>query len=239
VERIELERRIAEVEGQLAIAPDGEARVALSERRLVLSIAVAELGRLEVGAKLTVEEHIAQATAMLAARRREETRSRSVVVAAPSVDKSVKNQVPRAAEELEQQDLEAAPGTTKSKFDSKPPAPQGLPVGHAPQPTSTAPREQGGKVEKARVASESQPPGLMAAVEREVGAMEACLGDLDGGVTLQVTLRLNAAGAVSNAKVGGVTGEAALCVRRVLQRVRVPDHDGGTRVVRFPLYFQR
>ncbi len=96
----------------------------------------------------------------------------------------------------------------------------------------------GGRVEKARVESESRPRNLMTAVQRRVAAMESCLGSLDDDVTLQVTLRMDAGGAVRAAKVSGIDGGAASCVSRVLKRVRVPDHDGGTRIVRFPLYFQ-
>jgi hypothetical protein len=68
--------------------------------------------------------------------------------------------------------------------------------------------------------------------------MEACLGQVDEDVTLQVTVRLDASGRVRTARVSGVKGRAAGCISRVLRRVRVPDHEGGTRIVRFPLYFQ-
>jgi hypothetical protein len=94
-------------------------------------------------------------------------------------------------------------------------------------------------VEKARVEDEERPHALMSAVRRRSADMEACLEDIDSDVTLQVTVRLDSSGAVRDPKIAGVGNAVAACVADVLRSVTVSGHDGGSRVVRFPLYFTR
>lgn len=252
--RAALDGRLAETEAKLDATEGEERRAELASHRLVLTIALVELERrIAAGetAAPNVEGLITSVELMLASRRGFPRRAPSKQ---PTSGKAAAN-APVASEAPPREELEpdlddllddrsrhmkargktAKPKIAEDRLDGD---------GFASSEDESEDEPHAklesklGRIEKARVEVESRPRGLMTAVQRQIGAMEACLGQLDADVTLQVTVRMDAGGAVRIAKVGGVAGAPATCLARVLQRVRVPDHDGGTRIVRFPLYFQ-
>jgi hypothetical protein len=204
----ELERRLSEVEAQLERSDDA----ALRRRRLVITVALVALER-----RLAAGEQPPDAEALLA-----------------DADRWVTG-------EQEARQRVAQPPPPK-------PAPPGLQVTQPRETLVAEPEEKGEEksakddkptgVEKARVQDDpARPAALMSEVERKLADMEACLGDLDADVEIQVALRLDASGAVKDPRVTGVAGKPAGCIGDVLRGIRVRDHQGGSRVVRFPLLF--
>lgn len=257
-----LEQRLAAVEAKLDATADEGDRRALARQRLVLTIAIVEVGR-RIGAgdsgAVDVDRLLISVERSLAKRARPPRADSSGGKVGrgpgrqglrPETPPIEEEEMERDLDDLRQNKKDKGKETVKGVARDKTCAP-GDPLCAAPPPhqTATSPKPtdsldgygsdgEGGRIEKARVEGESRPQGLMTAVQRRLGAMESCLGELDDVVTLQVILRMDVAGAVRDAKVSGVNPGVASCVAGVLKRVRVPDHDGGTHVVRFPLYFQ-
>lgn len=249
--RSELDERLVDTEAKLAASKDETERGELAARRLVLTVALVELDRRVAAGETAapnVEGLIASVELMLAAPRHSPRRApRTAVLEADKGKGDVATGEVPPREEKDGDLLRAVDkplemhrrGEPKPKLASGPRGGVGEDDdGFTDTEDEGEPEGKAGRIEKARVEVESRPRGLMTAVQRQLGAMEACLGELDDDVTLQVTVSMDAGGAVRIAKVGGVGATTASCVARVLQRVRVPGHDGGTRIVRFPLYFQ-
>ena len=255
-----LEQRLAAVEAKIDTTTDEAERRALARQRLVLTIAIVEVGK-RIGAGETdapdVDRLLISVERSLAGRSQPD-RSRSFGGKANAERKPGRQGLRRETPPVEEEEADPVDvkqdkksrGTTtvKGVTTGKECAPGDPLCGPPPHQTAASPKpiealdeyggEGDGRIEKARVEGESRPQGLMTAVHQRLGAMESCLGEVDDVITLQVILRMDAAGAVRDAKVSGVNPGVASCVAGVLKRVRVPDHDGGTHVVRFPLYFQ-
>lgn len=246
-----LEERVNQVEGQLRAAEDDAERAALARQRLVLTIAIAEVGR-RIGAgeeQVDVDRLLTSVELMLDTgprRRAAKTRASGGKLGGKggprfkplAQDKKPANEELTEVGDGDEPSEREESGKKKAKPKPKRAATRSLETSLAEPDASADPSGGEGQREKARVEVESRPRGLMTAVQKRVPEMESCLGGIDDDVTLQVTVRLGAGGQVRLAKVRGVASREASCVSRVLKSVRVPDHDGGTRIVRFPLYFR-
>ena len=240
-----VEQRLASVEAELearlrAGASEAE-RKELTHRRLVLTVAIAELSRrIDAGDRERIDVERLLSSVELALREpagtgpggRGVTARNAKETATRERDRRILRPLPKSKDKASRTN-----NTIEEELpdDGLEPPP--------PEPTATAAalksdKEEGGRIEKARVEVESRPRGLMTAVRRQLESMEACLGHIDDDLRLQVTVRMDSAGAVRNAQVRGVTGGVAGCISDVLRRVRVRDHDGSARIVRFPLFFQ-
>ncbi len=248
-----LERELVETERALDAGADEDARALLARRRLVLTIAIALLSRRAQAGDVTAPD-VEGLMASIEQRMKPLARPTPSEPAPPPGGDDADGDGDLVADEPVED-----PGDNKERAgDEKDSGTSTAPSKHrADKPRKTIrleeispegnPKDKGGafdaktpdRVEKAAVADEARPRGLMSAVSRQLTAMEGCLEEVDGDVKLDVTVRLDAGGSVRLAKVTGVTGAPASCVAGVLRRVRVHKHDGGARVVRFPLFFQR
>jgi hypothetical protein len=206
----ELERRIAGVEARLAKGDDE----VLRRDRLVLSVALVELRRqLAAGVAADLARVVADAERSV-----DIERARVASAAAPTP----RTRNPRGHALAP---IPAASGAVDLPTD-------------APDEEEKDGSKQDGKIGKARVVDDGsgQPAALLSAVEGKLPAMEACLGDLDDDVTIQVIVRLDT-GVVKDPRVSGIAAEPAGCIGDVLRTVRVPNGPSGSKIVRFPLYF--
>ena len=104
-----------------------------------------------------------------------------------------------------------------------------------PEPTQVA---------AAQVQNQGLPAGLQPEVDKRLGDLAGCLPpDLRKRTDLRLTVRARLAedGGLRDAS---VTGEVSLppmatqCLGDVLAKIRVPEHDGSSRIVTFPLWFR-
>ena len=88
------------------------------------------------------------------------------------------------------------------------------------------------------------PDGVMTAVSASVGELSECVPEslrLDPSLRIEVSARLSSAGAFRDLRVSAgalLDPEIEQCIVAALLRVRVPDYDGDSRTVSFPLFLQ-
>jgi hypothetical protein len=259
--RRRLEAELARVEADLLAAKDEETAAKLRERRLLLSVALVDLGRDESARPPSYQRLLARAAADLD---RVRTAEREQVMremrdlerqrAAADMKQAerevlAREEAERVSEKRRRQRM--ADRTGKGCAPGDPlcgdlqPAP---PADDGPRASGEGSRDGRGKddygradkrpiVGAARVAHEEAPRGVLEAIERRASAIRACLGPDERAGRVRVRVRVDGEGAFREPRIveGSLSGSAQACIAEHFRAMRLAEAPGVSRVVTVPL----